>query len=341
MYGSTEANGDSRPLLGQRQGTRKNLFQSARPRQTNAILKTVVARRHRRANTQDEGPTESRPKRKSFFYSMLSPRSVELQAVAFKWFMTAVIILDLFGFIMSTDAELSEDHQKLFSTWEAFTSWIFLAEYILRLIVVTESVKYRSMGPIKGRLAYLQTNPALIDTVATFPYFLENFTGYDLPTLTYLRSFRLLRILKTQGFSEATRSANRVFRYNSEILVVGVWIGMGFVLITAVLMYYLRPRDNDHSQFKSLPATLYLATMMLTGQGGPDGELPWYTSCVVLLTGVFSIGMFAIPASMLTWGFEGEAERLAKLRLSKKLASRNAETPSNEADHNDDWSYSR
>jgi hypothetical protein len=57
---------------------------------------------------------------------------------------------------------------------------------------------------------------------------------------------------------------------------------------------------------------MYLSTMMLTGQGGPDGDLPWYTSGVVLLTGVFSIGMFAIPASMLTWGFEAEAERYAK-----------------------------
>ncbi len=266
MYGATEAKGDSRPLLGQRRGTRKNIFQNVQQRQSNAILKTVVTRRKRWAKMENEGPAEIQSKRKSFFYSMLSPRSVEWQAVAFKWFMTAVIILDLFGFVMSTDSDLSEDHQKLFSTWEAITSWIFLAEYILRLIVVTESVKYKSMGPIRGRLAYLRTNPALIDTVATFPYFLENSTGYDLPTLTYVRSFRLLRILKTQGFSEATRSATRVFRYNSEILVVGVWIGMGFVLITAVLMYYLRPRDTDHSQFNSLPATLYLATMMLTGQ---------------------------------------------------------------------------
>ncbi len=85
--------------------------------------------------------------------------------------------------------------------------------------------------------------------------------------------------------------------------------------------------------------------------------------------------MFAIPASMLTWGFEGkilmpmhvspmmrksssinvrrlslmqffrfpqgEAERLAKVRLRKKLATSNADTPSNETDCNDEWSYSR
>jgi hypothetical protein len=56
---------------------------------------------------------------------------------------------------------------------------------------------------------------------------------------------------------------------------------------------------------------MYLATLVLTGQGGPDGDLPWYTKGVVLMTGIFSVAMFAIPASMLTWGFEAEAQRLA------------------------------
>lgn len=147
------------------------------------------------------------------------------------------------------------------------------------------------------------TSPALIDAVATFPYFLEHLTGWNLPTLTYLRAFRLLRILKTESFSEASKSVYRVFKYNSEILHVAMCIGIGMVLFTSVLMYYVRP--IGHKQFESLPATIYLATLMLTGQGGPDGQLPWYTSAVVLLTGVFSIGMFAITASMLTWGFEG------------------------------------
>jgi hypothetical protein len=138
------------------------------------------------------------------------------------------------------------------------------------------------------------------------------FSSRNLPTLTYVRSFRLLRILKTEGFAEAIKSVVRVFRYNSEILYVAVCIGSLMVVVTSVLMYYLRP-PNNNPQFESLPATIYLSTLMLTGQGGPDPsdeKLPWYTCGVVLLTGIFSIGMFAIPASMLTWGFEGEAERL-------------------------------
>ena len=266
-----EGNPESGPLIESRR-ERGSIFSNVKTRrrspmrnQKRPVLETIVSKRRIRTSVIDR-PTQPLLRPKSFFYSMLNPRSIEWQAVAFKWFITIVIILDLVAFILSTDAEQNEQHIEMFNAWESATSWIFLAEYFLRLIVVTESVKYGSMGPIKGRLVYMGTTPALIDTAATLPYFLERATGYELPTLTYLRSLRLLRILKTQGFSKAISSVWRVFRYNSEILAVGIWIGMAFVLITAVLMYYLRPREEEHPQFKSLPATLFLATMMLTGQ---------------------------------------------------------------------------
>ena len=178
-----------------------------------------------------------------------------------------MIVADLSAFIASTEPDLSQQHTDIYRVWEAIDSWIFLIEYILRLITVTESVKYGTMGPVTGRIRYMMTTPALIDLAATLPYFLEQcFSGLNLPTLTYLRAFRLLRILKTQGFNEAMKSVYRVFRFNSEILWVAIWIGLGLVLSTGVMMYYLRPRDVDNAQFRSLPATIFLSAMMLTGQ---------------------------------------------------------------------------
>jgi hypothetical protein len=84
---------------------------------------------------------------------------------------------------------------------------------------------------------------------------------------------------------------------------------------------------------------------MLTGQGGPQGDLPWYTKSVVLLTGAFSIGMFAIPASMLTWGFEAEAARIAKRsrqQSKKKLtASNNSDWSSSDDGYSTDEEYQK
>jgi voltage-gated potassium channel len=172
-------------------------------------------------------------------------------------------------------------------------------EYVLRLVTCTESRKYNKDGAVLGRLRYVVTPAAVIDCLATFPFFVERFTGWDLPTLTYLRVFRLLRIGKTQGYGRALDAVCRVVYYNREILHVAVLVCTFLVLFTAILMYYLRPQNPDDAQdFTSIAATMYLSTLMLTGQGGPDGDLPWYTKSVVLLTGVFSVAMFAIPVSV-------------------------------------------
>ena len=190
-------------------------------------------------------PLATRNKKKSFVFTMLNPRSTAIQAVIFKWFITIVILVDLIGFVISTEPNLDDDTVEMFDTWEGVTSTIFLIELILRLITVTESTKYGSMGWFWGRLKWCSTSAAMIDIVATLPFFVELISGWDLPTLTYLRSFRLIRILKTSGFTAATNAVYRVIYYNRQILYVAMLICIGLVLFTAVLMYYLRPQGNN------------------------------------------------------------------------------------------------
>ena len=115
-------------------------------------------------------------------------------------------------------------------------------------------------------------------------------------------------------------------------------------------MYYLRPQGDDvslvddASDFESISKTMVLSTLMLAGQGGPSGKLPWYTQLVVLLTGIFSVAMFAIPASMLTWGFEAEAERLGRRARDRAMARRKgqvyiSETSSSSSESSDVSGY--
>lgn len=254
-----------------------------------------------------------RRNRKSFLFTLLNPHSRRWPAQIYKLFISAIILMDLLLFILSTEPPLAQQHAQVFHLAEGIASCIFLVEYIARLVVCVEGKRYQTMSAIQARLHYAMTWPALIDLFSCLPFFLELPTGLQLPTLTYLRFFRLFRILKTEGSVRAVGAVYRVIYYNREILYVALLICLLLILLTAVLLYYLRPSNPDDSQdFQSILATLYLSTLMLTGQGGPSGELPWYTKLVVLLTSVFSVAMFAIPASMLTWGFEAEAARMAK-----------------------------
>ena len=336
------------PLLGKRVSVQQNREVLTRGQRSERrlnqgwappVLSVILDKQHQHRSSMkiDETTLHTSDNSKSFVYTMLNPRSDTQQAIAFKCFITIVIIADLIAFVVSTEPDLNEYQKEIFYTWEGVTSTVFLLEYIARLVVVIEAPKYREQGPTRGRISYATTTPALIDLLATFPFFLELVTPFSLPTLTYLRAFRLLRILKTSGFADATNSVYRVIYFNRQILYVAFSICIFLVLFTALLMFYLRPKDPELSQqFRSLGSTIYLSTLMLTGQGGPDGDMPWYTKGVVLMTGVFSIGMFAIPASMLTWGFEAEAERMAIMNYAR----RRKQPDRDNLPESDNWSYS-
>ena len=253
----------------------------------------------------------------SFIYTMLNSKSRQRQAVIFKNVMAWIILSDVAFFVISTEPGCKKN--PIFYQEEGIVSCFFLLEYMIRLCTITESHKYGALGPLKGRLKYMISFHAIIDAFATFPFFLELLTDGNLPTLTYLRFFRLMRILRTDPLGKAIDSLQRVLFYNREILYVAGVMAMGLIMFTAVLMYYLRPRENGADPQWSIATTMYYSTLMLTGQGGPEGDLPWYTKSVVLLTGLFSIGMFAIPASMLTWGFEAEAARVASNTRKRHL----------------------
>jgi hypothetical protein len=234
MYGTLEdtLEGEQQPMLAGQQSRRRRSqkqavfssqgqlperglarFASARP-----VLREILEKPRRQEGEQrnlDLGNVaNSHQTPKSFVYTLLNPRSTAWQAVAFKRFITIVIVSDLVCFVISTEPDITEEQMKLFYKWEGITSTIFLIEYLACLLSETESKKYSALGPIRGQLQYATTYSALLDLFATLPFFLELISGWDLPTLTYLHSFRLLRILRTNGFAEATNVVYRVIYYN-------------------------------------------------------------------------------------------------------------------------------
>jgi voltage-gated potassium channel len=276
------------------------------------------------------GLTLPLPKKFSFVYTLLNPNCTKWQAVAFKSVISTVILVDLVSFILSTEPSL-QDYSFVFQFIEGLSSTVFLVEYLARVATCVEKQKYAKKGPILGRLRFMVSISAIIDAMSMLPFFMEPLVGFELPRLTYLRFLRLLKITKTNSCMRATDAVYRVVYYNREILYVAVFVCVLLVLGTGLLLYYLKPKDpEDAEHFKSILATMYLTTLLLTGQGGPEGELPWYTKAVVLLTSIVSVAMFSIPASMLTWGFEAEAERMAKRAYARAKRVREGADPSDD-----------
>uniref|UniRef100_A0A0G4I2Q4 Ion transport domain-containing protein n=1 Tax=Chromera velia CCMP2878 TaxID=1169474 RepID=A0A0G4I2Q4_9ALVE len=266
-------------------------------------------------------PSSALPPKKqhSWLFSMLNPNSKRVQALVYKRSVAVVVCLNTFAFIIGTHNNIEKRYHSFFYSMEAVVSSLFLAEYLCRLWVATESRKYRH--PLWGRLRYALSSSALID-LCSMTFFLEIVLGTALPTTTGLRILRLFRILKTESYAMAAASVHRVVKYNSQIFLVALLMCGALLLLTSTVLYYLRPGAANDEDFNSIPDCMYLAILMLTGQGVPEGSLPWFTKIIVSLTAVFSVAMFAIPSSMLTWGFEAEASRLAKVRFAQTVRDR-------------------
>lgn len=216
-------------------------------------------------------PKKQTPTKHSQLYHTLNSKSRSKGARLYQTFITVIILLDALIYVLSTEPSLSH-LSYIFYVTEAVTSTIFAVEYFARLLVCTEKRCYGKYGPIRGRWKYMCSTQALLDAFATFPFFIELFSGLSMPTLTYLRVFRLMRITRTQSCSRAMDAVGRVLYFNREILQVAGLLGLYLVIVTSVLMYYLRPRGkdaeyvDDQNDFSSIGSTMVLSILMLTGQ---------------------------------------------------------------------------
>lgn len=222
---------------------------------------------------------------------------------------------------MITVEDFNDEYGDFCKAFETISSLCFIAEYIARFSVSHERLKYR--GPA-GRLRFLCSSESIIDLLSFLPWIFEKvaYEGRDVPSTAFVRIFRMLRILKTERFTGAVDAIFRVVSTNATILGIAGVMAVMLVLFTSTLLYYCNRDTDDTGDYASIPATMYLSILMLTGQGEPDGELTVTTKVLCVFTSIFSVAMVAIPASMLTFGFEIEATRLVKKRRERRLRKR-------------------
>eukprot|EP00729_Bicosta_minor_P004973 gene4973-2432_t len=285
---------------------------------------------------------------RSLTYRVLSGRSRLRAAVWFNRCLAVLVILNVAAFIAESVEEIEHAGRQFFYVFEALSSVIFLVEHVARVWSIPESKSYsKYASPNRARLRYSVSLAAILDLASCLPFFIElGMANKDLPTLSWLKAFRMFRISKNEAVFRAFSSVYRVVWYNAEILAVALLMAAMLMVATSTLLWYLQPAKTNSSSirrihyaggrvaedppadsqddFSSIPATFYLAVLMLTGQGTPSGVLPWYTKIIVIITAIFSVPIFVIPAGMLTWGFEAEAERLMRKRRERRRKQKEA-----------------
>ncbi|MCF7812395.1 ion transporter [Candidatus Gracilibacteria bacterium] len=170
----------------------------------------------------------------------------------FAYFLISLITLSTVAFVLETTS-LNNQWGWLFRDIEAFVVGVFTLEYVLRVLVA------------RDRLRFILSPLGLIDLFVILPFF-----GRFL-NLAFLRGFRVLRILqvlKVIRYSDVMMSFFRSFRYYRDEIRI---FGMTFLLVlvfSACSMYYLEHGINPF--FDNIPNALWWAVVTMSTLGYGD-----------------------------------------------------------------------
>jgi len=319
-------------------------------RRTNGIQKKEAAK----AATQD--PAKKVGKHwhasHSWCWSLLRPHSHRWYSFAYRHVVEALIAVCILNYILETESFFQNCCTPYFNIFEAVISSIFAVEYFLKIYTVHERRVFAEIPREVALRKWVFSSESFIDLLSWLPFFVEIMCGLHPADSEFLLILRCVRIFKLPVVWRCMRLVSRVLYYNYEILGSSLLVCFMMMLGCSTLLFYTRPRAADVpldplDNFSSILDCMYLAILMLSGQGEPLGVMPWYTRIVISITALFAIAQFAIPAAMLTWGFEQEAEHniVKQNHREKKAAERqmsgkyiaDSSSSSDESDRQSEW----
>ena len=104
---------------------------------------------------------------------------------------------------------------------------VFSVDYVLRFYTADLlDVRFKGIG---GQVCFLFSFFSLVDLASTVPFYVDSFLlpDTDLATSTFLRMFRLLRMMKVEGrFDLALGMIDDVFRAQKGVLGTALFVGI-------------------------------------------------------------------------------------------------------------------
>ena len=132
------------------------------------------------------------------------------------------------------------------SVLELVTVLVFSVEYVLRLWVC--DLEDASYAGVVGRLRFVPTFFSMVDLASTLPFYVDAFVlrHSDLVGSSFLRMFRLLRMMRVEGrYDTALTMVDDVFRAQKGILGTALFVGVTTWLTVSSLYYVVERKSTD------------------------------------------------------------------------------------------------
>ena len=207
-------------------------------------------------------------------------------------FMMAAIIISIAPLMTKTEDFLTYAINKA-------TGGVFIIDYILRLL----TADYKMKKGARSFVFYPFTPMAVIDLICILPSIAVLNQGFRILKVARLvRTFRVFRIFKAFRYSRNVSIIMNVFRKQKESLIVVCVLAVGYIMVTALVMFNFEPET-----FNTFFDALYWATVSLATIG--YGDL-YATSTVgrviTMVSSIFGIAIVALPSGIITAGYMEE-----------------------------------
>ncbi len=227
------------------------------------------------------------------------------------------------------------DHHPYFTYLEAFTTTVFIIDYILRWITADFRLK-------KGKhsfVSYPYSFWAIIDLLSILPSF--HILGSNFKILRTIRMLKMLRLLKVLRYSEQMFIFLDVLKKERRVFASLLLFAATYIFITALAMFNFEPHINPYSgevTFRTFLDAIYWSTVTLTTVG--YGDLCPATDLgrvISMLSALFGIAVIALPSGIITASYldeihkierKKEKERERKEKMKKKEEKANAKVES-------------
>lgn len=187
----------------------------------------------------------------------------------------------------------------ILSTIDIVTCSIFIIDYALRL----STADYKLQRGSSSFIRYPFTKMAIIDLLCVLPSVTAVSSAFKvLKIFRLMRTVRVFRAFKAFRYSKNIDLIVRVFKKQKDSLIVVCWLAIGYILISALIIFNAEPET-----FNNFFDAIYWATISLTTVG--YGDIYTVTSIgkiITMISAVFGIAVVALPAGIITAGYMDE-----------------------------------
>lgn len=236
--------------------------------------------------------------RKRIFEIIEVAKEKDLASRIYDIFMILVIVISMIPLATKEKNEITRLIDQV-------TVCIFILDYLLRWATADFKVQRGK----RSFLLYPFTVMAIIDLLSILPSITALHQGLRLLKIFRLfRAFRVFRVFKSFRYSKNIKIVLNVLKKQRASLLVVCSLAVGYILISALVIF-----DVEPDTFDNFFDAIYWATVSLTTVGyGDIYAVSLVGKIITMISSLFGIAIVALPAGIITAGYMDEISQNRK-----------------------------